>query len=472
MSTACVILAAGLGKRMKSGVPKVLHRICGVTMLESVAGAARKVNAERIVVVAGEHMDAIKKSLEAEDVVFAHQKEAKGTGHALMCARPALRDFRGTVIVLNGDTPLIGHETIKRLLRLHLRGKNALSVLSFKAKHPEGYGRIVRDEAGRLSAIVEEKDADPSQKKICEVNSGVYVFEHDALSLLDSLRMNKAKGEYYLTDIVAEAAKRGRDLSAYCIGAEEEFMGVNTREELALASLLMRELIAKRWAGKGVNFIDPGSVFIHAGVVIGRDTTIYPNVHLEGRTKIGSGATIFPNVRILNSEIGPGAVIKDSTVIEDSKVMDRAAIGPFAHLRPGSKVGTEAKVGNFVELKKAVIGKASKASHLSYLGDTVIGRRVNVGAGTITCNYDGVNKYKTVLGDGVFIGSDTQLVAPVKIGRGAYVGAGSTITEDVPPGALALSRTRQKNIRGWAKKRESALKSKKLENLPGKRKGR
>jgi bifunctional UDP-N-acetylglucosamine pyrophosphorylase/glucosamine-1-phosphate N-acetyltransferase len=472
MSAACVILAAGLGTRMKSGVPKVLHRICGVTMLDSVVGAAGKVNPERVVVVAGAYIDEIKKSLEAEEVVFAHQKEAKGTGHALMCARAALRDFRGTVVVLNGDTPLIGHATIKRFLRLHLKGKNAVSVLSFRAKHPEGYGRIVRDAAGRVSAIVEEKDADPAQKRICEVNSGVYAFEYGALALLDSLRMNRAKGEYYLTDVVAEAAKRGIGPSAYCIGAEEEFMGVNTREELALAALLMRESIVKKWAGRGINFIDPGSVFIHAGVSIGRDATIYPNVHLEGRTRIGSGATIFPNVRILDSEIGPGAVIKDSTVIEDSKVMDRAAVGPFAHLRPGSVVGAEARVGNFVELKKAVIGKASKASHLSYLGDTVIGRRVNVGAGTITCNYDGVNKHKTVLGDGVFVGSDTQFVAPVKIGRGAYIGAGSTITEDVPPGALALSRSRQKNIRGWAKKRASGVKARQLEKRPEKKKGR
>jgi len=450
VSTACVILAAGLGKRMKSGVPKVLHEICGAPMLESVISAARRVNAEKVVVVAGRHIDSIRRSVGAADVFFVLQKEAKGTGHALLCARRALGDFQGTVVVLNGDSPLVEHETIKKFLRLHRRDRNALSVISFISKDPKDYGRIIRDGSGGVSAIIEEKDAEPIQKKICEVNSGVYALSGDALSLLDAIRMNRAKGEYYLTDIVTEAAKRGLKAFAYCIGTEEEFMGVNTREELARASLLMRRRISKKWSERGVTFLDADSVFIHAGVSIGRDSVIYPNVHLEGHVKIGRGTTIFPNVRIVNAQIGSGVVIKDSSLIEDSKVKDRASVGPFAHLRPGSEVGTGARVGNFVELKKAVIGRESKASHLSYLGDAVIGRGVNIGAGTITCNYDGVKKHRTVLGDGVFVGSDTQFVAPVKVGRGAYIGAGSTITEDVPAGALALSRTRQKNIRGWA----------------------
>lgn len=468
MSTACVILAAGLGKRMRSGVPKVLHEICGASMLESVVNAAKRVNAEKVVVVAGKHLDSIRKTVDAADVFFVLQKEAKGTGHALLCARRALGDFQGTVVVLNGDSPLVEHETIKKFLRLHRRDKNSLSVISFNAKDPKDYGRIVRDGSGGVSAIIEEKDADPFQKKICEVNSGVYALNGEALLLLDAIRMNNAKGEYYLTDIVTEAAKHGLKASAYCIGTEEEFMGVNTREELARASLLMRKRISKKWSERGVTFLDASSVFIHAGVSIGRNSIIYPNVHLEGHVKIGRGTTIFPNVRIVNARIGSGVVIKDSSLIEDSTVKDRASVGPFAHLRPGSEVGVGARVGNFVELKKAVIGRESKASHLSYLGDTVIGKGVNIGAGTITCNYDGEKKHRTVLGDGVFVGSDTQFVAPVKVGRGAYIGAGSTITEDVPAGALALSRTRQKNIRGWANrgrqgtgsKRQKALKQK------------
>ena len=458
MSTACVILAAGLGKRMRSDIPKVLHPVCGITMIECVLGAAKRFRPEKIVVVGGKHLDVIRKSLGNHEVAFALQKEAKGTGHALLCARSELRDFRGTVLVLNGDTPLICHETIRQLLRLHRKERNGLSVLSFEAANPKDYGRVVRDETGRVTSIVEDRDADEQQKKMREVNSGVYAIDSRNLFLLDRIRRNRAKGEYYLTDIVAEAYRSGVKAAAYCIGAEEDFLGVNTREELSRASMLMRKRLVKKWAGKGVSFLDEDSVFIHAGVTIGRDAIIYPNVYLEGNTKIGRGTTVFPHVRIVGSEIGSGVVIKDSTLVEESKIMHGASVGPFAHVRPGCEVGPGAKIGNFVELKKAVIGRESKASHLSYLGDATIGRGVNIGAGTITCNYDGDKKHSTVLGDGVFVGSDTQLVAPVKVGRGAYIGAGSTITKDVPAGALAISRTVQKNVKGWVKKRKSKVK--------------
>ncbi|MDA8238995.1 MAG: bifunctional UDP-N-acetylglucosamine diphosphorylase/glucosamine-1-phosphate N-acetyltransferase GlmU [Nitrospiraceae bacterium] len=458
MSTACVVLAAGLGKRMRSDVPKVLHPVCGITMIECVLSAAKRFRPEKIVVVAGKHIDVIRKSLGNNEVAFALQKEAKGTGHALLCARSELGDFRGTVLVLNGDTPLICHDTIRQLLRLHRKERNGLSVLSFEAANPQDYGRVVRDETGRVTSIVEDRDTDEQQKKMREVNSGVYAIDSRILYLLDRIRRNRAKGEYYLTDIVAEAYRGGVKAAAYCIGAEEDFLGVNTREELSRASMLMRKRLVKKWAGKGVSFLDADSVFIHAGVTIGRDAIIYPNVHLEGNTKIGRGTTVFPHVRIVGSEIGSGVVIKDSTLVEESKIRNGASVGPFAHVRPGCEVGPGAKIGNFVELKKAVIGRKSKASHLSYLGDATIGRGVNIGAGTITCNYDGDKKYSTVLGDGVFVGSDTQLVAPVKVGRGAYIGAGSTITKDVPAGALAISRTAQKNVEGWVKKRKSKVK--------------
>lgn len=470
MSTACVILAAGLGKRMQSAVPKVMHLICGVTMIESVLSAAGGVRPEKIIVVAGKHIDLIKDALQKSDVAFALQKEAKGTGHALLCARPALGDFHGTVMVLNGDTPLIRHETLKKFYRLHRKAGNALSVLSFDAADPGNYGRVVRDGSGKISAIVEDRDCDVHQREIREVNSGVYAIESDVFHLLDAIRMNRSKGEYYLTDIVSVASKKGLKTAAYCIGAEEEFMGVNTREELHRASMLMRKSIIRKWAGKGVDFLDGGSVLIHGSVLIGRDATIYPNVCLEGNTRIGRGVKIYPNVRIVDSDIGRMAVIKDSTLIEDSKIGEGASVGPFAHVRPGSEVGPGAKIGNFVELKKAVIGKGSKASHLSYLGDARVGKGVNIGAGTITCNYDGVSKHVTVLGDGVFVGSDTQFVAPVSVGRGAYIGAGSTITKDVPPDALALSRTAQKTIPGWAAKRKSEVKSRKS-NTNRQRKG-
>ncbi len=458
MSTACVVLAAGLGKRMRSDIPKVLHPVCGITMIECVLGAAKRFRPEKIVVVAGKHLDVIRKSLGNNEVAFALQREPKGTGHALLCARSELGDFRGTVLVLNGDTPLICHETIRQLLRLHRKERNGLSVLSFEAANPKDYGRVVRDETGRVTSIVEDSDADEQQKKMREVNSGVYAIDSRNLFLLDRIRRNRAKGEYYLTDIVAEAYRSGVKAAAYCIGAEEDFLGVNTREELSRASMLMRKRLVKKWAGKGVSFLDADSVFIHAGVTIGRDVIIYPNVYLEGNTKIGRGTTVFPHVRIVGSEIGNGVVIKDSTLVEESKIRHGASVGPFAHVRPGCEVGPGAKIGNFVELKKAVIGRESKASHLSYLGDATIGRGVNIGAGTITCNYDGDKKHSTVLGDGVFVGSDTQLVAPVKVGRGAYIGAGSTITKDVPAGALAISRTAQKNVEGWVKKRKARVK--------------
>jgi bifunctional UDP-N-acetylglucosamine pyrophosphorylase/glucosamine-1-phosphate N-acetyltransferase len=453
VKTACVILAAGQGTRMKSAVPKVLHPICGTTMLESVLATVRRLKPAKVIVIAGTHIDSIRKAVGDGDIAFAFQKEPKGTGHALRCARTALKDFDGTIVVMNGDTPLVTADTIRRFLKLHGKNGNALSVLSFRAERPEDYGRIVRDGSGWVTAIVEGRDADAAQKEINEVNSGVYALCVDALSLLGAIRINRAKGEYYLTDIVASAFRRGMKTAAYCIGDEMEFMGVNTAEELLTATRLMNRNIIRGWAARGVRFLDPGSVYIDRAVSIGRDTLVYPNVYLEGRTKIGRGARILPNVRIVNSVIGNSAVIKDSTVIEDSRVGERASVGPFAHLRPGSDVGPDAKVGNFVEMKKAVLGRSSKASHLTYLGDAVIGKAVNIGAGTITCNYDGDKKHLTTIGDNVFVGSDSQLVAPVTIGKGAYIGAGSTITDDVPPWALSLSRSEQKNIRGWVKKK-------------------
>jgi len=460
MRTACVILAAGQGKRMKSSLPKVLHKVCGMPMLQSVIDTAAKLKPEHVIVVAGKQIDLLTREIAVADLRFMLQKKPKGTGDALKSAMPALKNFKGTVIVLNGDTPLIQPQTIKRLLLLHQQKHNAISVLSFHAEDPKGYGRVVRDGTGKFLAIVEEKDADKSQKKINEVNSGLYAINHDAFTLLDRLSMNKQKGEYYLTDIISLSLKQGLRTSAFAIGEETEFMGVNTREELLRASEVMRQGIVRNCISSGVNLLDPASVFIHPHASIGRDTTIYPNVFIETGARIGRNVTIYPNVRILRSIIDDYAVIKDSTVIEDAHVSTHAIVGPFAHIRPGTDIGAYAKIGNFVELKKAVIGKGAKASHLSYLGDAVIGRDVNIGAGTITCNYDGVNKHQTIIGDNVFVGSDLQFVAPVKIGNGAYIGAGSTITKDVLPGSLAVSRTEQRNIKNWAKKKKVKAKAK------------
>jgi bifunctional UDP-N-acetylglucosamine pyrophosphorylase/glucosamine-1-phosphate N-acetyltransferase len=469
MNLSFVILAAGHGTRMKSRLPKVLHTVCGIPMLKAVVSAAKKLKPSRIVVVAGKHKDRIKEAMTDDDLVFVLQKAARGTGHALQCAKPALKNAEGIIVILNGDSPLVRPDTIKKFLHLHRKNMNAVSVLSFAATNPDNYGRIVRDASGQILGIVEQTEADAAQKKICEVNSGVYALQPDALRVVDEIRMNRSKGEYYLTDIVAAALRKKLRTAAYCIGTEDEFMGVNTRRELYEASRLMKKQIIDKWIDRGVFFLDTDSVFVHPDVVIGEETTLYPNVCLEGDTKIGRGSTIYPNVRIRNSEIGNGVVIMDSTVIEDSRIKDRASVGPFARVRPGSDVGSEARIGNFVELKKAVIGKASKASHLSYLGDAIIGKDVNIGAGTITCNYDGVKKNVTEIGDEVFVGSGTQLVAPVRVGKGAYVGAGSTITQDVPPLSLAISRTRQRTIEGWALKRR--LKGKKSGVKGGKKKG-
>ena len=460
MKTAAVVLAAGVGKRMKSSLPKVLHNFHGATMLQYVVNTLQKLKPERIIVTVGKYSKEIKASLRGTgSISFAEQSEPKGTGDALVKAVPLLGRESGTVLVVNGDAPLITPETLKKFLALHRKRRNQLSLLSFLAEEPKSYGRLMRDHEGSVVSIIEERDATASQKSINEVNSGVYAIEPGALKLLAEIKLNKSKGEYYLTDIVGIAREKGMKMDAFRIGSEDEFIGVNTRLELEKAGRLMKDRIIKRWVDKGVDFMDIGSVFLSSTSCIGKGTVVYPNVHIEGNTKIGRNCTIYPNVRIVESIIGDGAVIKDSTLIENSVVKQRASVGPFAHVRPGSEIGANAKIGNFVEVKKSIIGPGTKASHLSYLGDSRIGRHVNIGAGTITCNYDGHKKYVTTIEDSVFIGSDSQLVAPVRIGKGAYVGAGSTVTKDVPSKALALSRVKQTNIEGWAAKRHLKVKN-------------
>ncbi|MBI5188541.1 MAG: bifunctional UDP-N-acetylglucosamine diphosphorylase/glucosamine-1-phosphate N-acetyltransferase GlmU [Nitrospirae bacterium] len=466
MKIAGVIIAAGLGKRMNSPTPKVLHRLCGNTMIGHVLNCLFQLRPQKAVVVVGRHVEEIIVH-RASGILFVEQKEAKGTADALLSAIPAIKKFKGTVIVLNGDTPLITSKTLKKFLTLHNKKKDVISILSFIAREPGSYGRVVRDGVGNITSIVEDIDATGKQKDIKEVNSGVYAISPDAMHLLKEIKLNELKGEYYLTDIISIAREKGIKVGAYCIGSEDEFMGVNTAKELERARQLMKGSITKRWMDRGVSFIDSGSVFISSDVEIGKGTIIYPNVHLEGGTKVGRGCTIYPNVRIVDSIIGDGAIIKDSTLIEGSVVKNRASVGPFAHMRPGSEIGTGAKIGNFVEVKKSIIGSGTKASHLTYLGDAKIGKNVNIGAGTITCNYDGYKKHITIVENDVFIGSDSQLIAPVKIGKGAYIGAGSTITKHVPSMTLALSRAEQRHIEGWAikklKVKSSKLKVKKKE---------
>lgn len=462
MNIACVILAAGLGKRMNSSRPKVLHKVCGTPMLQHVIQVVQRLRPEKTIVIVGQHYERIKKEISGSGLSFVQQEKPRGTGDALRSAVSSLKGFNCTVLVLNGDTPLITATTLKKILACSSKNKDALSILSFLAKDPAAYGRILRDNSGTALGIVEDKDASDSQRQIREVNSGFYVISPACMNLLKKIRVNKAKGEYYLTDLLSIAADNNLKTGVYCIGSEEELMGINNRRDLLKAEKCMQSKIIDNHIDKGVTFMDTASVHIQSEVRIGQDTLIYPNVYLEGHTKLGSGCTIYPNVRIINSVIGDYAIIKDSSVIEDSEIRHNTQIGPFAHLRPGSVIGADAKIGNFVEIKKSVIGDRTKASHLSYIGDASVGKDVNIGAGTITCNYDGKKKYKTVIADKVFIGSDTQLIAPVKIGRGAYVGAGSTITRNVPPEALAISRVRQENIAGWALRRPLEAKSSEL----------
>jgi bifunctional UDP-N-acetylglucosamine pyrophosphorylase/glucosamine-1-phosphate N-acetyltransferase len=471
MRLAGVVLAAGVGKRMNSSLPKVIHRIQGVPMIQYVLDTLHGLKAGNITVVVGKHIAQIRKSVkDAAALSFVYQKAPKGTAHALLQAAPVLSGFRGTVIVVNGDTPLVTRETLRKFLLLHKRRKNKISILSFISQDPASYGRIVRDKTRTLAGIVEEGDATPSQKIIREVNSGIYAFEPGILGLLKKIKINKAKGEYYLTDIIAAARRSGTKMEAFCVGTEEELMGVNTRAELEKARKLVKDRILRKWLKNGVIFVDENFVFLSPNITIGENTVVYPNVCIEGTTRIGGNCMIYPNVRIMDSVVGDGAIIKDSTVIEESVIENGATVGPFARVRPGSRVGEGARIGNFVELKKVAIGAGTKASHLSYLGDAKIGKDVNIGAGTITCNYDGYRKNVTTIGDNVFIGSDSQLIAPVTIGNGAYVGAGATITRDVPPKALALSRVEQKNIEGWATRRELKVKEAKSKAKNVKRK--
>lgn len=456
MNLTTVILAAGMGKRMRSDVPKVLHEALGSPMLLHTIDAVRKLKPSKLVVVVGNGAEQVKKRVDDGRMSFVLQKKLLGTGDALLSAKKELK--KGTVLVLNGDCPLITAKTLKGLIAKHKRNKNALSFLSFIDGTMSGYGRIIRDEKGRATGIVEDKHATPDQKtKFKELNGGVYVIETEILKHLGRIKKNSSSGEYYLTDMIGLVAGSGGRLDAYNCPAEE-IRGVNNRRELFEISNILRQRVVSELMKKGVTFIDPDTSLVHASVKVGRDTVIYPNTYLEGNTVIGRDCVIYPGARICGSRIGDGAVIKDNTLIEDSRIARGASVGPFAHIRPGSVIGRDARIGNFVEIKKAVIGEGTKASHLSYLGDADIGSNVNIGAGTITCNYDGKNKFKTKIRSGVFIGSDSQLVAPVTIGKGAYVAAGATVTKDVPAGSLAISRTEQRTLMDWARTRTKARK--------------
>lgn len=449
-----VLLAAGKGTRMKSAVPKVLHAAAGRSLIEHALRSAESLSPASIVIVVGFQADQLNEALaKRPDLSFAVQEPQLGTGHALLQAEPLLRDARGTLVLLSGDVPLLGANTLAALVRLHQNRKAAATVLTAVVPAPDGYGRIVR-QGDEIIAIVEHRDASPLEREIREINSGVYAFDIAPLfAALREIGSSNAQGEYYLPDLVKIYRARGLTVETLRLEDPREILGVNSRKELADVASILRAAKNDELMAAGVTIVDPATAFIGPDVTIGADTVIQPSVYLEGTTRIGARCQINSGVRIVNSVVDDGAIINNFCVIVDSHISSGAQVGPFAHLRPHSDVGEDARVGNFVELKKTRLGRGSKANHLAYLGDATIGDDVNIGAGTITCNYDGTTKHPTVIEDGAFIGSDSQLIAPVRVGTGAYVAAGSSITHDVPSGALAIARGKQVNKAGWATKR-------------------
>ncbi len=451
-----LILAAGKGKRMKSELPKVLQRTKEKSLIAHVLKTARELSPEKIVMVVGYKRELVEeevKSLGAENVVFAHQQQQLGTGDAVKCAISQVENFNGLVLILYGDVPLIRTSTLQSLVELHRSENASVSLISFNTSEPNNYGRIVRDPSTNLvKKIVEFKDCNQEQRVLSECNSGIYCVEADFLrKALLALKNDNAQKEYYLTDIISEAVAQNLTVSALCLPKEEEVLGVNTASDLVLINRILTMMRVEKLIESGVNVIDPKSLFVDESAKIEAGVCIGPNVQILGETTIAAGAVIEGAAYIKDSEIKAGALIKFNVRCEGAVVGEGAEVGPFAHLRPGAILGKKVKVGNFVEVKKSILEDGVKASHLSYLGNCSIGSGTNVGAGTITCNYDGFNKHNTTIGKNVFIGSDTTLVAPVEVGDGALIGAGSTIRGDVEGDALVLTRGERVTRPQWAK---------------------
>ena len=447
-----VILAAGMGKRMKSEMPKVLHKVCGKALCEWVIDASKNAGASKVVAIIGHKAEVVKPQIE-DKAEIAYQTEQLGTGHAVMQAADFIKNCTGHVVILNGDTPLVTGETIKAAIEYHEELGNAATVITAILDDSTGYGRIVRNSAGDVVKIVEQKDANADEIDIKEVNSGMYVFNaKDLIYALDKITPNNAQGEYYLTDTLEILIKMGQKVGAYSIDDNDEIRGINDKIQLSEANEIMQMRINKKHMANGVTMIHPETVSIEDTVEIGQDTVIEQNVILKGDTKIGSNTVIGANSQIVNSVIHDNVNVMCS-VITDSEVDSETNVGPFAYIRPNSKVGKHVKVGDFVELKNAAIGDGTKISHLTYVGDAIVGKNVNFGCGTVTVNYDGKNKYTTVIGDNAFIGCNTNLVSPVNVNKNAYIAAGSTITDEVPENSLAIARSRQVIKNEWNDKR-------------------
>ena len=452
-----IILAAGQGTRMKSKLYKVLHPVLGKPMVQHVLEQVKAVGLEEVVTVVGFGSDKVKEHL-GDHTKFVLQEEQLGTGHAVMQAEELMKNKKGTTIVVCGDTPLITQETFAKLFEHHENEESKATILTVKAPNPTGYGRVIRNEQNEVERIVEHKDASPDELLVDEINTGTYCFDNEALfDALQSVSNNNSQGEYYLTDVIEILKGKSAKVTAYQIDNFEETLGVNDRVALAQAEKTMKLRINENHMRNGVTIMDPENTYIQPDVVIESDAVIYPGTIIGGKSIIRGNAVIGPNSEIQNCEIGEYSVVKQS-VATDSKIGDRVNIGPFAHIRPDANIGDDAKIGNFVEIKKAELGQGSKVSHLSYIGDAKVGSNVNVGCGTITVNYDGKNKYLTTIEDDAFIGCNSNLVAPVTIGKGSFIAAGSTITKDVPSDALSVARARQSNKEGYASRLKNRLK--------------
>ena len=455
-----IVLAAGQGKRMKSKLYKVLHPVCGKPMVGHVVDLLDRLACEKRIVVVGHGAEKVKAYL-GDRTDYALQEQQLGTGHAVLQAKDLLASEEGLTFVLYGDTPLIREESLREMIRLVEQESAAGAVLTAEMDVPFGYGRILRDGEGNLAGIVEEKDCTPEQAAIREINTGIYCFDNRKLfAALAQVTNENAQREYYLTDVIAILRGAGEALLAYKTPDWTEAIGVNDRVALSEAEAVMKQRINRMHMLNGVSIQDPSSTYIEADVVIGSDTRLLPGTLLRGATVIGEDCVIGPNADITDSRVENGATVKHSVLLE-AEVGSEAAVGPFAYLRPGAKLGEKVKVGDFVEIKNATLGAGSKVSHLSYVGDAVVGKNVNMGCGSITVNYDGFNKHKTEIGDDAFVGSNVNLVAPVTIGKGAFVVAGSTITRDVEEDALAVARERQVNKPGYAAKLRGRLKNRK-----------
>lgn len=449
MKLKTLILAAGKGTRMKSELPKVIHEVNGIPMISKIIKVLEILKPEENILILGHKKEEVLKVV-GENADYVVQTEQLGTGHAVLQAKDKLKDYDGDVMILCGDTPLLREETLKELYKFHKDTDSVTTILTSIYDNPFGYGRIVK-ENGLVKAIVEEKEADAEIKKIKEVNAGVYCFKgRELFEALSKITNNNEKGEYYLTDVIGIQVGEGKQVQSYVLSDNIEILGVNSKVELAQASKVLRDRKNIELMEKGAILIDPAAVYIEEDVEIGRDTIIYPGAVLQGKTVIGENCQILGASRIVDSILRNNIKV-ESSVIEDSILENGVTIGPFAHLRPKSHLKEKVHIGNFVEVKKSVLEKGVKAGHLTYLGDAQIGEDTNIGAGTITCNYDGKNKFKTIVGKNSFIGSDSMLVAPVIIGENALVGAGSVITKDVPDNSLAVSRSKQIIKNDWRK---------------------